>query len=111
MHSADSDVDPWDAPAAIARLAELGYIEAPGEDDQKAVENVRCEQLLLLAQVHSSSGRPRQAKRLLLELLEARPGHNGHMLMLAQCHLSLGELTAARAVLNGGPAGVTDLPI
>lgn len=101
MHPPQADGEPWDAPAAIARLAALGYIEAPGDDTQQAVEGVRREQKFTLAQVYLQSRRPREAKLLLVELLAAIPESTDYALSLAQCHLTLGELTDARRLIEG----------
>lgn len=54
---AQAETDPYAAQAALQQLVDLGYIDAPDTDRQKAVQNVLRGRLSNLAQVYFSSNR------------------------------------------------------
>ncbi|MEM9752049.1 MAG: alkaline phosphatase family protein [Planctomycetota bacterium] len=68
-HPADVVPDPEAERAALQQLIDLGYVEAPGEDARKNVEDTRAANALNLATALMSLGKHSDA----LELLDALP--------------------------------------
>ena len=100
MHPADLRVDPVDAQAVLQRFVALGYIEAPGEDQAKAVEMAVREQHYNLARAYLDARRYRDALPLLEELVSKWPDEIRFSQHLAQCHLSLRNRAEAKAILE-----------
>jgi tetratricopeptide (TPR) repeat protein len=100
MHPEDRRVDPATAQAMLQRLVDLGYVQAPGEDQAKAVEVCLLESKFNLAQVYLDSYRPTQALAILEELRNKKPDEIRFALHLGQCYLDLGRLADARAILE-----------
>ena len=61
------------AQAALRQLAELGYIELPGEDALRAVAQAEAEADFNLAAAYSEGGRASEGKHLLLRLTARYP--------------------------------------
>src|SRR5208283_2249527 len=100
MHPADLRVDPVAAQAVLQRFVALGYIEAPGEDQAKAVEMAIREQHYNLARAYLDTRRYRDALPLLKELVSKWPDEIRFSQHLAQCHLSLRNRAEAKAILE-----------
>jgi tetratricopeptide (TPR) repeat protein len=100
MHPADLRVDPVAAQAVLQRFVALGYIEAPGEDQAKAVEMAVREQHYNLARAYLDARRYRDALPLLEELVSKWPDEIRFSQHLAQCHLSLRNRAEAKAILE-----------
>jgi len=62
--------DPKAAAEAMKMMIELGYIEKPNEDSEKAQEKSRIENEFNLARVYLSSGRSKEAAEILEELMK-----------------------------------------
>jgi tetratricopeptide (TPR) repeat protein/arylsulfatase A-like enzyme len=92
--------DPWTAQEAVQQLIELGYIEDPGEDAQKAVELNLRESRFYLAQVYASTGRPQQAVEVLQELVNKYPEVIRFKSKLIAVALQSKNVTLARKHLN-----------
>ncbi|MCA9972187.1 MAG: alkaline phosphatase family protein [Anaerolineales bacterium] len=99
QHPADARHDPWAEQEMMAQLAALGYVEAPGEDVQAAIEKSVRESRYYLARVYLSTGRKEQALPI-LEKLVAQAPERRYALRLAQCYLDLGQLADCRRVVE-----------
>ncbi len=62
--------DPYEAQEVLRQLAALGYIEAPDDDQARAVDRCIRDRKQNLAQVHFAAGRLQEAHDLLRELLQ-----------------------------------------
>ncbi len=100
MHPADLRVDPVAAQAVLQRFVALGYIEAPGEDQAKAVEMAVREQHYNLARAYLDARRYRDALPLLKELVKKWPDEVRFSQYLAQCYLAMRNRTEAKAILE-----------
>jgi predicted AlkP superfamily phosphohydrolase/phosphomutase/tetratricopeptide (TPR) repeat protein len=100
MHPEDRRVDPATAQAMLQRLVDLGYVQAPGEDQAKAVETCLLESQFNLAQVYLDSYRPTEALTILEDLTKKKPEEIRFALHLAQCYLELSRLAEARVILE-----------
>ncbi|MEM1445579.1 MAG: alkaline phosphatase family protein [Planctomycetota bacterium] len=70
-HPADAVPDPAAEQAALQQLIDLGYVDPPGEDAQKNVEDTRAANAVNLAQSLTAEGRHADA----LALLDGLPEH------------------------------------
>jgi predicted AlkP superfamily phosphohydrolase/phosphomutase/tetratricopeptide (TPR) repeat protein len=100
MHPADLRMDPAAAQAVLQQFAALGYIQAPSEDQQKAVAAAVREQKYNLARVYLDSRRPGEALPLLEKLAKDQPEEVRFAQHLAQCYLSLGRRAEAKTILE-----------
>lgn len=100
MHPREFIENPYDAQAALQQLVELGYIEAPGENMQQAVERTVREANYNLARVYIGSNRARLAIPLLKELFAAAPAESRFAVRLARCYSDTGNFEDARRVIE-----------
>ncbi len=100
MHPADMRVDPIAAQAVLQRFVALGYVEAPGEDEAKAVEMAVREQHYNLARSYMDARRYRDALPLLEELAKKWPDEVRFSQHLAQCYLVTRRRAEAKAILE-----------
>jgi len=100
MHPADLRMDPVAAQAVLQRFVALGYIEAPGEDQAKAVEMAVREQHYNLARAYLDARRYRDALPLLKELVKKWPDEVRFSQYLAQCYLAMRNRAEAKAILE-----------
>jgi tetratricopeptide (TPR) repeat protein len=100
MHPADLRVDAVAAQAVLQRFVALGYIEAPGEDQAKAVEMAVREQHYNLARAYLDARRYRDALPLLKDLVKKWPDEVRFSQYLAQCHLAMRNRAEAKAILE-----------
>lgn len=99
MHPAEMRMDPEAAKAVIEQFVALGYVEAPTEDQSRAVALANRETNYNLARVYLDSRRPAEALPLLKELAAERPEEARFAQHLAECHKQLGQREEAKAVL------------
>jgi predicted AlkP superfamily phosphohydrolase/phosphomutase/tetratricopeptide (TPR) repeat protein len=100
MHPADLRVDPLAAQAVLQRFVALGYVEALGEDQAKAVEMAVREQHYNLARAYLDARRYRDALPLLKELVKKWPDEVRFSEHLAQCYLAMRSRAEAKAILE-----------
>jgi tetratricopeptide (TPR) repeat protein len=100
MHPADLRVDPVAAQAVLQRFVALGYVEAPGEDQARAVEMAVREQHYNLARAYLDARRYRDALPLLKDLIKKWPDEVRFSQYLAQCHLAMRNRAEAKAILE-----------
>jgi len=100
MHPVGEKQDPWMEQEALDQLVALGYIEPPGDNVQKTVENNARESKYYLARVYLSKNDYANALPLLEELFNKYPEQSRFGLRLANVYLNLGRTKAAREVTN-----------
>jgi len=100
MHPADLRMDPVAAQAVLERFVALGYVQAPGEDQEKAVEVSVREQHYNLARAYLDAHRYRDALSLLKELVEKWPDQARFSQCLAQCYLAMRRRAEAKTILE-----------
>ena len=91
--------DPEAERAALEQLIELGYVERPGEDKQKAMRTNRLDTMGNLAHVYIGSGRKELALPLLETVAREWTEQPQYVLELAQCCFHLGQTERARELL------------
>ncbi len=96
MHAADQREDPYEARQAIQQLVDLGYIDQPDENDQRAAEQADREAKYNLARAYLDGAMVDEATELLDELFERYPDELRFGMALARCRLIRGERTEAR---------------
>jgi predicted AlkP superfamily phosphohydrolase/phosphomutase/tetratricopeptide (TPR) repeat protein len=84
------------AAAVLKQLADLGYIEAPPEDQQQAIDQTIREQRYNLARALVDGGRDDEAATILADLWDRWPDETRFGIHLFQIRLDCGELVEAR---------------
>jgi predicted AlkP superfamily phosphohydrolase/phosphomutase/tetratricopeptide (TPR) repeat protein len=100
MHPADARQDPVQAAEAMRQLVELGYVDAPGEDAQKTVEDTIINNKLNLAMALIDARRPKDAIPLLEEIIERQPKISSAKIQLAMCYIGEGRQDDARELTS-----------
>ncbi|TND07611.1 MAG: hypothetical protein FD123_3163 [Bacteroidetes bacterium] len=100
QHSGEMREDPWAAQEALQQLVELGYLEAPGEDQAEHAKRVTAESQFYLARVFISTNRAEQALPILEKLFAGWPSKLRFGLRLAQTYLRLKRIADARKVID-----------
>ncbi|CAN5325738.1 hypothetical protein BH09BAC5_BH09BAC5_00710 [soil metagenome] len=100
QHPGEVREDPWAAQQALQQLAELGYIEAAGEDQAKMAERISRESRFYLARVFLSTQRIAQAIPILEELIAEDPDTIRYALRLAFAYQQTGKTAAARKTID-----------
>ena len=100
MHPVDAKQDPWMEQEALDQLVALGYIEPPGDNVQKTVENNARESKFYLARVYLSKNDYANALPLLEELFAKYPDQSRFGLRLANVYLNLERIAEARRVTD-----------
>ena len=100
QHPGELREDPWAAAEALSQLVELGYLEAPGEDEVKHAERVTRESKYYLARVFLTTGRPGEALPVLKTIFSEAPDVLRYGLKLVQCHNRLGQIAEARSIME-----------
>jgi tetratricopeptide (TPR) repeat protein len=100
MHPSDLRQDPVAAQQALHQLVELGYIQPPDANAQKAVSQVidHLQYHLGLCLLHYGS--PLEAAKVFEGLLGTHPGNKLYGFPLAQAYFRAGNLPQARAILE-----------
>jgi len=93
--------DPWAAQEAMKQLIELGYMEDPGEDKEKAVRNCSKDRKMNLAQMYMSTHRTRDAIAILKEVVAEDPEARDPKARLAIAYRSVNKLDEAEKLLDG----------
>lgn len=100
MHSEKFRTDPLANKAAIQQLIELGYIEDPGPNKQKAADRAETEIQYNLSRVYIGSMRFGKAAALLEGLVSRFPDEGRYSLRLAGCYRDMGRFDDSRACLQ-----------
>jgi tetratricopeptide (TPR) repeat protein len=96
MHPRDQREDPFEARQAIRQLVELGYIDEPDKDEERAAANAEREAKYNLARAYLDGGLLDEATNLLSDLYTAQPDELRFGMALAKCHLTRGQHDEAR---------------
>jgi tetratricopeptide (TPR) repeat protein len=100
MHPYDRLEDPYEASEEIARLVELGYIEAPGKDNEETVKKTITESRYNLARAYIGGGKYREAIPILEEIYSLQKDQSRYALWLANCYYSLDEFDRCREIIE-----------
>jgi predicted AlkP superfamily phosphohydrolase/phosphomutase/tetratricopeptide (TPR) repeat protein len=99
-HPPETQIDPGEAQAAIRQLVELGYIDEPDADKEKAVAQCVRELHYNLARAQMDGGRMDDAAALFSDLWEKWPEESRFGVHLLQTHLARQQPVEARAVMT-----------
>lgn len=92
--------DPIAAKEAMDQLVALGYVEAPGENLEKAIRNTVQEMRYNLARAWMDGGFYSQGGDILAELFAASPEEYRFGAHLALCHQALGQVAELRELVE-----------
>ena len=92
--------DTYESAEALKQLVELGYMEDPGPDKNKAMENVTNEAHYNLAKVHASAGKYDKAIQLVEELFAKNSEDLRYNLDLANWYLQTKQVAAATKIIE-----------
>ena len=95
LNNENTDEDPYASQEAMKQLIELGYIEDPGDNIQKAVEMTVRESRYNLARVYMGTSRYNEAIPVLEKLCSDYPSESRFVLRLITCYTEIGEQTKA----------------
>jgi tetratricopeptide (TPR) repeat protein len=100
LEKQDVDEDPLASQEAMKQLIELGYIEDPGDNVQKAVEMTVRESRYNLARVYMGTSRYVEAIPILEKLYKDYNTESRFALRLVTCYTEIGEQTKALDLTN-----------
>ncbi|MFZ4740897.1 MAG: alkaline phosphatase family protein [Bacteroidales bacterium] len=92
--------NPFEAAEALKQLVELGYIEDPGEDKNKAVEMVNDENHYNLSMVYISDKRYSEAIEILEKLLFKNPDEPRYNIAIIECYISIKQFEKAQLIID-----------
>nr|MBA2406466.1 alkaline phosphatase family protein [Chitinophagales bacterium] len=98
-HPTDQRQDPWAAKEAMKQLVELGYIEAPGPDNQKNLEKITRESKYYLSRVYMYKKDYEKAAAL-LEEISSEEAALRYSLALIRCYQAMRKVPEFRATLD-----------
>lgn len=96
MHPHDRREDPFEAREAIRQLVELGYVDKPDENEERAAQSASREAKYNLARAYLDGGMLEQAAGLLEELVEVEPDTLRFGSHLARCYMAQRRFVEAR---------------
>ncbi len=99
-HQSNSFVEPLESSEAIKRLVELGYIEQPDSDQEKAAGHAKREVQYNLARSYMDAGLHGEALPLLTELAEQWPDEFRFGIELSHCYQAIGRPAMSRPILK-----------
>jgi len=100
MHPYDKLEDPYEASEEIARLVELGYIEAPGEDNKETIEKTITESKYNLSRAYIGGGKSKEALPILEEIYSQHNEQSRFALWLANCYYNLDEFDRCNEIIE-----------
>jgi predicted AlkP superfamily phosphohydrolase/phosphomutase/tetratricopeptide (TPR) repeat protein len=100
QHPGELREDPWAAREALQQLVELGYLEAPGEDEEAHAKKIVRESQFYLARVYIATERPALAVPILEKIAEESPSTSRYGQRLVHCYIRLGKIAEARKTLD-----------
>jgi len=99
-HPPDMRIDPMEAREAIRQLVDLGYIDKPDENREKAVAQTVRELDYNLARAYMDAGRHADAIPLLEGLVDDWPDEHRFGVQLVGCYEAVGRISSARGLLE-----------
>lgn len=100
MHPPDKREDPVEAREALKQLIDLGYIEKPNENAQRAVDLCIRERDYNLARSLLDAGRPESAAEILKKLTDEDPEAERYAVALARAYHASGLYRESRAIVE-----------
>ena len=100
MHPPEMRDNPWSSQDAMNQLVELGYVEAPSEDNKVTLKRVVDESNYYLALTYSFKKQYSDALPLLEKLVVDNPDTVRFLMRLASCYQSLGNNIGCRKVIE-----------
>lgn len=100
QHPADKQEDPYAAAEAMEQLIELGYIERPSENVEKAIKATVNENSYYLARSYMNGRKYQEAVDILSKLMEENPGVNRYAMRLAHAYQSMNKVQETRDILS-----------
>lgn len=100
LHPPDARIDPAESREALRQLVELGYIEAPSGDEERAARDAIASNRLQLAMSQADAGRADEAVEILDALEATVLASPSAQLLLASCLIASGRLDRAAVVLD-----------
>lgn len=100
QHEKEIEQDPEEAKAALQQLIDLGYIEDPGPNAQRAIDQTIMYNKYFLARAYVNGGKVEDALPLYEELWEENRDNSRYGIRLVNCYLSLDMLNDARRVAD-----------
>ncbi|RMG06117.1 MAG: tetratricopeptide repeat protein, partial [Nitrospirae bacterium] len=99
-HPPDAVIDPIEAKEAIEQLIQLGYIDRPDENREKASRECVRELRYNLARSYMDAGLYTEAVPVFEELVDEWPDEYRFGIQLVTCYKALGRITRARKLLE-----------
>ena len=99
QHPADKQEDPYAAAEAMEQLIELGYIERPDENAEKAIKNTINENNYYLARSYIHGRKYNEAIEILTKLHNENPGVSRYAMRLAHAYQTINKVAECRDVL------------
>lgn len=100
QHPPDRKEDAYANQQALEQLIELGYVERPGEDIEKAVRKTVNENEFYLARAYIDGGQNSEAIPILERLFSENPDQTRYGVRLARCYQSVGKVSECRRVVD-----------
>ena len=100
MLPSDVREDPWAAQAAMDQLVELGYVEKPGEDKEKAVKKIQDESQYYLARVLIYRKKHEEAIPILEKIFSDSPEKLRYGLALHESYMAVKKIAEARTLTD-----------
>lgn len=110
VHRGEHVEDPYAAQEVLKQLAELGYVENPGEDKELAVRRTIRDRKDALATVYFSAGRLGEAASVLRELFNEYD-EPYYRYRLCNVLAALGRYDEFEALVDGAPASAEEAPL
>lgn len=100
MHPPDLQQDAYANQEAMEQLIELGYIERPDENVEKAIRKTINENDYYLARAYIDGRKLHEAVPILERLFQENPKESRYGIRLARCYQSLGRIADCRKVVD-----------
>jgi len=100
QHKTEEFIDKESAKEELQQLIDLGYIEDPGGNVEKALENTRKTNKYFMARAFVDGGRAEDALPLYEELWEEYRDNTRFGIRLANCYMSLDMIDEAREIMD-----------
>lgn len=98
-HPPDKQEDPYAAAEALEQLVELGYVEKPDENIEKAIQKTINENNYYLARAYINGRQQKPAIEILKKLFDENPDVTRYGMRLATCYQSLNMVAECREIL------------
>ncbi|MBC8048159.1 MAG: alkaline phosphatase family protein [Fimbriimonadaceae bacterium] len=100
QHPPDKMEDPYAAHEALEQLIELGYVERPDENAEKAMQKTIAENNYYLARSYMNGRKYDEAVEILVKLVDENADATRYAMRLAHCYQTQNKVAECREVLN-----------